>query len=50
MLIWQDDKGATSLAYNDPAWLFRRHGLADDGSVDVMIDVLASIAGEATGR
>lgn len=50
MLIWQDDKGATSLAYNDPAWLFRRHGITDDGSVDVMIDVLASIAGEAGGR
>jgi uncharacterized protein (DUF302 family) len=49
MLIWQDDKGATSLAYNDPDWLFRRHGITDDGSVDVMIDVLASIAGEATG-
>ena len=50
MLIWQDDKDATWLAYNEPAWLFRRHGIVDDGSVDVMIDVLASIGGEATGR
>ena len=49
MLIWQDDKGATSLAYNEPGWVFRRHGIADDGSADVMEDVLASIAGEATG-
>ncbi|GEP54269.1 DUF302 domain-containing protein [Reyranella soli] len=50
MLIWQDDNGATWLAYNEPAWLFRRHGIVDDGSVDVMIDVLQSIGGEATGR
>jgi len=49
MLIWQDDKGATWLAYNEPAWLFRRHGIVDDGTVDVMIDVLASIGAEATG-
>jgi uncharacterized protein (DUF302 family) len=50
MLIWQDDKDATWLAYNDPAWLLRRHGVVDDGTVDVMNDVLESIAGEATGR
>ena len=50
MLIWQDDKDATWIAYDDPAWLFRRHGVVDDGTVDVMHDVLESIAGEATGR
>ena len=50
MLIWQDDKDMTWLAYNDPAWLFRRHGVVDDGTVDVMHDVLGSIAGEAAGR
>jgi len=50
MLIWQDDKDMTWLAYNDPAWLFRRHGVVDDGAVEVMNDVLESIAGEATGR
>ncbi len=49
ILIWQDDKDGTWLAYNEPAWLFRRHGIVDDGTVDVMIDVLASIGGEATG-
>jgi len=47
MLIWQDDK-ATWLAYNEPGWLFQRHGVADDGSADIMNDVLASIAAEAT--
>ena len=49
-LIWQDEKGATWLAYYEPAWLLRRHGVADDASVDVMTDLLASVAGEATGR
>jgi uncharacterized protein (DUF302 family) len=48
MLIWQDEKG-TWLAYNEPGWLFRRHGIIDDGTADVMNDVLISIAAEATG-
>jgi hypothetical protein len=29
--------------------VFRRHGIADDGTADIMNDVLASIAAEATG-
>ena len=37
MLVWQDEKGATWLAYNEPGWLFRRHGLPDDGTSDVMM-------------
>ena len=49
MLVWQDEKGATRLAYNEPGWLFRRHGLLDEGTSDVMRDVLDSIGGEATG-
>jgi len=48
MLIWQDEKG-TWLAYNEPGWLFRRHGIIDDGTADVMNDVLISIAAEAAG-
>ena len=48
MLIWQDEKGAW-VAYNEPGWLFRRHGIADDGTADIMNDVLASIAAEAAG-
>src|ERR1051325_7825693 len=49
VLIWQDDKDATWLAYNEPGWLFHRHGITDDDSSDVMNDVLGSNAGEATG-
>ena len=43
-LVWQDDADATWLAYNDPVWISRRHGLVDDGSVDLVIDALAAIA------
>ena len=43
-LVWQDDNGKTWLGYNDPAWLSRRHGLVDDGSLDVMNEALAAIA------
>jgi uncharacterized protein (DUF302 family) len=50
VLIWQDEAGATFLAYNEPRWLFRRHGVTDDGTADVMGDVLASVCGEAAGR
>lgn len=47
VLIWQDEKGVTRLAYNDPAWLLGRHGAADDANVDMMNEVLANVAGEA---
>jgi uncharacterized protein (DUF302 family) len=50
MLIWQDEKDVTRVAYNEPAWLMRRHGLVDDGTIDVMGEVLSGIAGEAIGR
>ena len=29
VLIWEDDKGKVTLAYNDPAWLAKRHGITD---------------------
>lgn len=47
VLIWQDEAGATRLAYNDPAWLLGRHGVADDANVEMMNEVLANVAGEA---
>ncbi len=51
-LVWQDAAGATWLAYNDPAWLARRHG-AERGSERVlgaMHEALAAVARDATGR
>jgi len=49
-LVWQDEGGATWLAYNDPQWLARRHG-ADAGldrTLRAMADVLVAVTGEAT--
>ena len=49
-LVWQDESGATWLAYNDPQWLAHRHG-ADAGldrTLHAMADALAAIAREAT--
>jgi uncharacterized protein (DUF302 family) len=47
-VVWQDEAGATWLAYNDPIWIARRHGVVDDGSLDLVIEALAAIANEAT--
>ena len=30
---WQDEEGQVWVAYNDPAWLARRHGIGDRGPV-----------------
>lgn len=48
-LVWQDEKDQAWLGYNDPAWLVRRHGIADAGTVDLMKEALAAVAREATG-
>jgi uncharacterized protein (DUF302 family) len=29
ILIWEDNNGTVTLAYNDPAWLAKRHGIND---------------------
>ena len=47
-LVWQDEAGATWLGYNDPVWIARRHGVVDDGSIDLVIEALAAIANEAS--
>ena len=49
LLVWQDEKGETWAAYNDPAWLLRRHGVDDEAIAELMNEVLANVAGEATG-
>ena len=49
LLIWQDARHETWVAYNDPAWLWRRHKIDDAASIEVMHEVLANIAGEAVG-
>jgi uncharacterized protein (DUF302 family) len=48
-LIYEDEAGKTWLAYNDPHWLARRHGLAATAAaVDAMATALAALAAETT--
>ena len=50
-LIWQDERGAVHLTYNDPAWIAARHGLgaAAQQAVGGLAAALAAVAGQATG-
>jgi uncharacterized protein (DUF302 family) len=41
-LVWQDEKGATWLSYNDPAWIVQRHDGAG-GSGDTVGAISASL-------
>jgi uncharacterized protein (DUF302 family) len=49
-LVWQDSESKTWLAYNDPAWLAKRHGLfiGSAGNLRSMADALATAAAEVT--
>ena len=50
MLVWEDAAGRTHLAYNDPAYLARRHGLAgQDSTLQTMAGALRNLAARATG-
>jgi len=49
MLGWQDAAGKVWLAYNDPAWLARRHGLGSEAEAAVagLAKALATLAAGA---
>jgi uncharacterized protein (DUF302 family) len=49
-LVWQDDGGATWLSYNDPGWIVKRHGQAQEveATVNAMTALLKTIARIAT--
>jgi uncharacterized protein (DUF302 family) len=51
MLVWQDASGATWLAYNDPTWLAKRHGLAggSEAAARMMAGALDALARAAAG-
>lgn len=49
LLVYTDDDGQTWLAYNDPAWLAHRHGVAVDAGITATSAALAAIAREAAG-
>lgn len=50
VLVWQDASGDTWLSYNDPSWLAKRHGLAQEaeGPVRALAATLAVLAKAAT--
>jgi uncharacterized protein (DUF302 family) len=49
-LVWQDEKGATWLSYNDPEWIMQRHGGAGgtEGTVGAISAALKALAASAT--
>ena len=51
-LVWEDAEGKTWLAYNDPSWIAKRHGLGPEMSptVEAMLAGLRAIAKKATER
>lgn len=46
LLVWQDDQAQTWIAYNDPEYLARRHGIRD--RTDVVDRMQKALAGLAT--
>ena len=48
MLAFVDATGATRLAWNDPAWLASRHGIAGDDCADVLATVSGALQNFAT--
>jgi uncharacterized protein (DUF302 family) len=49
-LVWQDEKGATWLSYNDPEWIVQRHGGAGgtEDTVRAISAALKALAASAT--
>ena len=49
-LVWQDEAGATWLAFNDPMWLAARHGGESEHEpiLRAMAEALAEVADAAT--
>jgi uncharacterized protein (DUF302 family) len=46
-LVWEDDSAQVRLGYNDPAYLARRHGIADCPAVENMRKALTEITAAA---
>jgi uncharacterized protein (DUF302 family) len=47
VLVWQGDDGVTRIAYTDPAWLARRHGVEHAATASAMTSTLEAMAAEA---
>ncbi len=50
ILVWEDESGQIWLAYNEPSWLAKRHGLGPGSqpSVDALAAALRVLAKKAT--
>jgi uncharacterized protein (DUF302 family) len=49
VLVWEDEKGMTWLAYNDPVYLAKRHGInGREETLKGMMAALAALAHAAT--
>lgn len=46
LLVWEDQQGVTSVSYNDPAWLAARHGLPSTPQIEMLGQLLSSVAKE----
>jgi uncharacterized protein (DUF302 family) len=49
-LVWEDSSGQVWLGYNDPAFLARRHAIAQCPVVDTLREALAGLADAAVAR
>ena len=51
-LVWRDASGGTWISYNDPAWLAKRHGLADEVEppIKAMTAMLSAVTRAAAGN
>jgi uncharacterized protein (DUF302 family) len=51
-LVWQDERGQTWLAYNEPGYLAKRHGITGDVEAILagMARILAELADQTTAR
>ncbi len=43
LLVWQDAEGATQVAYNDPYWVAKRHGLSE--AVEAPVQAMSGLLG-----
>ncbi len=50
VLAWEDDKGQTWIAYNDPAYFYGRHGVKNEAVQKKMTGALGKLTGKATAK
>ena len=43
LLVWEDEKGAVQMSYNEPAWLAARHGVENETIIAAMDAALAAL-------